>query len=286
MNQALTLAVAAVLACGAAAVTTKLLAPAHPDSVPSPEIALLETRIAELKKEIDTLRSRPTPEVAEASSPQIDRREAAMPTDQQIEAAVARWFAANGKQVAAAPEGTGAMDAASGVKSLRGKAGYWSNAELYKKLFEQGRMQEVIDEFQALAEANPKDPQAQMDLGNAMLAWLQMDNTKWQLSGKADQAFDKVLALDDKHWEARFTKAMSYTFWPDFLGKKKEAISHFETLVAQQETMPAQAHESNTYVFLGNLLEQRGDTARAREIWERGLRRHPNDAELKKKLGL
>ena len=70
-----------------------------------------------------------------------------------------------------------------------------------------------------------------------------------------------------------------------FLGKKKEAISHFERLVAQQDTMPVQGHEANTYVFLGNLLEQRGETDKARATWERGLRRHPDDAQLRQKLG-
>jgi len=284
MNQVLTLAVVAVLASGTTAVaTTFLLRPSEP--APSTDLGPLETRIAGLQKEVESLRARPTVDVVEAASAGFPRREAVGPTDEQLDAALARWFAARGDAKQAVAPAAGGADVASSRKALRGKADYWSNTELYKQLFDQGRMQELIDEFAAVAAASPNDPQAQMDLGNAYLAWLQMDQSKWQLSMKADTAFDKVLELDGQHWEARFTKAMSYTFWPDFLGKKKEAISHFETLVAQQERMPAQAHEANTYVFLGNLLEQRGDAQRAREIWEKGLRRHPEDAELRKRLG-
>ncbi|HEX5051784.1 MAG TPA: hypothetical protein VFZ65_08440, partial [Planctomycetota bacterium] len=123
----------------------------------------------------------------------------------------------------------------------------------------------------------------QMNLANAYMAYLQMDQSKWQMSMKADAVFDKVLALDNTHWEARFTKAVSYTFYPEFLGKKKEAIAQFETLVAQQELQPAQDHQAETYLYLGNLLEQ-SDPQRAREVWAKGARRHPNNAELKKKL--
>ena len=109
-----------------------------------------------------------------------------------------------------------------------------------------------------------------------------MDQSKWELSMKADKVFDKVLALDDKHWEARFTKAMQYTFFPDFLGKKKDAIAHFETLVRQQESMPVDAIQAQTYLYLGNLLEYR-DPQKAKEIWQKGARRHLDNQELQKR---
>ena len=123
-----------------------------------------------------------------------------------------------------------------------------------------------------------------MALASAYMAYLQMDQSKWQLSMKADQAFDKVLGIDERHWEARFTKAMSYTFWPDFLGKKKDALSHFQILVDQQESVPAEDHHAQTYLFLGNLLEDR-DSVKAKAMWERGLARHPNNDDLRQRLG-
>jgi Tfp pilus assembly protein PilF len=55
--------------------------------------------------------------------------------------------------------------------------------------------------------------------------------------------------------------------------------------MTQQDSRPAQPHESNTYLILGNLLEQRGETEKAKEVWRRGLRRHPGDAQLTAKVG-
>src|SRR5262249_41126760 len=139
--------------------------------------------------------------------------------------------------------------------------------------------------FEQAAAADPKDAQAQMDLANAYIAYMQLDPSKGPVLGmKTDQQFDKVLALDDNHWEARFSKAVSYTFWPPFLGKQKDAIANFERLMDQQDKMPVEDHQAQTYLFLGNMLEQ-SDPARAREIWQRGLRRHPGSTQLQQKLG-
>ena len=106
---------------------------------------------------------------------------------------------------------------------------YWDNSAGWKRAFESGHIDEVIAKFEAAAKANPNDVKVQMQLANAYMANLQMDQSKWQLSMKADKVFDTVLDLEPTHWEARFTKAVSYTFYPDFLGKKKDAIKNVQT---------------------------------------------------------
>jgi len=91
--------------------------------------------------------------------------------------------------------------------------------------------------------------------------------------------------VDDNHWQARFSKAVGYTFWPPFLGKNKDALAQFDRLVQQQDNMPVQPEQAQTYVFYGNLLEQGGNAQKARDIWQRGLARHPDNAELRRRLG-
>jgi tetratricopeptide (TPR) repeat protein len=145
-------------------------------------------------------------------------------------------------------------------------------------------MDELVGMFEQNAKDNPKDAQAQMDLANAYIAWIQMDGSKGrELGMRTDQQFDKVLALDENHWEARFDKAVSYSFWPKLLGKDKDAIANFERLADQQDSMPVEDSQAQTYLFLGNLLEH-DNPARAREVWQRGLRRHPNNTDLQKKV--
>ncbi len=280
MNNLTLLACAAAVAAGAAALTTSLRAEgATPTPASAPDAAVLQ-RLATLEQRIDRLQS--TVDAATASA--AATRTSAVPTDAAARAAAAD---APATQAPPSPQDAAAQappDLDAQLQRLRGRSDFWSNSELYRQIHAQGGMAALLDELEALADEAPNDAEAQMDYANACLAWLQLDQSKWSLSMKADAAFDKALAADPSHWSARFTKAMSYTFWPDFLGKKKDAIAHFERLADQQDLMPAQAHQAQTYLYLGNLLEERGEKERARAAWERGLRRHPGDQGLRQKL--
>ena len=52
----------------------------------------------------------------------------------------------------------------------------------------------------------------------------------------------------------------------------------------QQEQGPPQPHFSQTYLFLGNMYEQRGELEKAAEIWASGLGYFPTDTELRSKV--
>ncbi|MBX3461912.1 MAG: hypothetical protein KF830_01990 [Planctomycetes bacterium] len=276
---ALSALIAAAAACGVAwALRPDAQATAVPGADLQAELAALRQAHATLQRELDQLRTAPA--VAAPAAARGERTVASV-DDAQIAAAVEAYLQRRGRAVDAAAETPFDLDA--DFVRLQG-SNFWDDASPWKRAFAAGRMDEVIARFEALAKANRNDIPAQMDLARAYMAYLQLDPSKWQLSMKADQVFDDVLDLDENHWEARFTKAVSYTFWPDFLGKKKDAVAHFETLVRQQELQPAQPHQAQTYLYLGNLVEQQ-DPKRAREIWAQGLRRHPEHAELRQKAG-
>ncbi|MDA0667661.1 MAG: hypothetical protein O3A95_06675 [Planctomycetota bacterium] len=111
-----------------------------------------------------------------------------------------------------------------------------------------------------------------------------MDAGKWSM--KADGIYDQVLAADSENWDARFSKAISYSFWPPMFGKQPEAIRHFEILVGQQENQVANSQFSQTHLLLGNLYEQQGNHEKAMAAWQVGYDRFPDDANLRKQLGL
>ena len=289
MQPAVIVLFSALVSAGAAAGVSFALRPAEAPSL-QPSIAEVQQSLAKLTEQqqalqqrLDTLAKAP----AVGSAPvDASLRSAAAPSDAQVAAAVEAYLQRRGAAAGApdaAAAGKAGFDLEADFAGLVGK-GYWDDTEAWKKAFAAGRMDEVVARFEALAKAAPNDTKAQMDLANAYLAYLQMDNSKWSLSFKADKVFDKVLALDDKHWDARFTKALSYTFYPDLLGKKKDAITHFEMLVQQQESMPVEADHAQTYLYLGNLLEAR-DPQKAKEVWQKGARRHPENTELQKRLG-
>jgi tetratricopeptide (TPR) repeat protein len=287
MQPAVIVLFSALVSAGAAAGVSFALRPAEAPSL-QPSIAEVQQSLAKLtdqqqalQQRLDSLAKAP----AVGSAPvDASLRSAAAPSDQQVAAAVEAYLQRRAQPGATATGGGKAgFDLERDFAALAGNS-YWDNPDAWKKAFAAGRMDEVLARFEALAKAAPNDTKAQMDLANAYLAYLQMDNSKWSLSFKADKVFDSVLALDDKHWEARFTKALSYTFYPDLLGKKKESIEHFELLVQQQDSMPVEASQAQTYLYLGNLLEAR-DPQKAREVWQKGARRHPENADLQKRAG-
>ncbi|MFM1874106.1 MAG: hypothetical protein RL398_3528 [Planctomycetota bacterium] len=243
-------------------------------------VVTLEARCAELQQRLDAVASR-----SSAATPQAvtapTREAAATVSPEAVAAAVDAYLRSRGAPVAAAeaPE----FDLDRDFAALSEKD-FWSDPTVWRRAFAAGRMDDVIARYEAAVKANPKDVDAQMQLAKACNAYVQMDPTKWQHSMRADKAYDAVLAVDEGHWEARFSKAVSYTFWPEFLGKKKAAAEHFGILMEQQEQHPPQEQHVQTYLFLGNMLEAR-EPARAKEVWERGLRRHPDNAALREKLG-
>jgi tetratricopeptide (TPR) repeat protein len=261
--------------------------PTPAPSDPGPAIDELRRQVEALRSEQDRLTAQVRSAVTTGAETSGARAPVPTVSETQVAAAVERWFAARGEAIPAAPargEDPVPFDVEAAYLDARTNS-YWDNPEWWTRIHAAGKMDELIERFEQNAADNPRDPEAHMELGSAYLAYLQVDQTKWPLSMKADAEFDKVLALDEKHWAARFTKAVSYSFWPDFLGKKKGAITHFEVLADQQDSMPAEPEHAQTYVFLGNLLDQRGEKDRALEVWRRGLRRHPDNPELRGKTG-
>jgi tetratricopeptide (TPR) repeat protein len=293
MNTTTTILLSLLVGASAAAGVTVVMQPTE-TSTDSLAIRALEASLEKLQaanqdmaQQLQALAQRPASAVAPVA---VDRSAAPTVTAEQVAVAVEAYLKTRQGGVVDGLGIDGAGNAANAsfdlAKDLDGLIGtsYFENTEAWKRAFAAGKMDEVVAEIEALAKANPNDPQAQMNLASAYMAYLQMDNTKWDMSMKADKQFDKVLELDNNHWEARFTKAVSYTFWPAFLGKGKDAISHFETLVKQQESMPVQDSQAQTYLYLGNMLADR-EPERAREIWQKGMARHPGNAELRQKLG-
>ena len=146
----------------------------------------------------------------------------------------------------------------------------------------------MIEIFEGHAANNASDPDAQVQLGVVYLQKLQgmtlgveTDN----LATKVDATFDKALALDSEHWDARFIKAQALSFGPPMFGKQAEAIENLETLHGQQEARTSQSPKYvQTYLMLGNLYSQQGEMEKAKGAWQSGATMFPLNAELTQKV--
>lgn len=297
MKPAALLALSAACAVMAAAVTSTLLRPAAAPADPAraEELARLSTALDTLATQQRDLRAALDQYSMQSSG--SGGRAAISGAD--IDGAVARYMeqhaalatAAGTPDASAAPAPTAdALDPQDAFEKLLDSNLSWEDREaLWKKIREAGKTDAVIAMMEQFAAARSHDPDAQTQLGAAYLQKIfEVGNGPeagvW--ATKADKAFDAALALNPNHWDARFSKAISLSFWPPMFGKQAEAIQNFQTLIGQQESGPSKPQYAQTYLWLGNLYLQQGKSELAKQTYQGGLKQFPGDEALLKQMGL
>jgi tetratricopeptide (TPR) repeat protein len=250
------------------------LAPAAtpaPDAAGAEQLAALAARFDMLERRLESLQRAPVlvPEVADSAEAKEAGLTPAVPAEgaaagpEQIQA----WFDA----------------------LLAGDLDYDAQQELWQKIREAKQTDAVIALFEERAAADPNNPDRQSELGQAYLAKIQ-EVSGGPLAGvwadKADKAFDQALALDERHVEARFMKAISLSFWPPVFGKQGQAVKQFEILLEQQGNTAMGDWQSEAYLMLGNLHMQMGKPEQAKLVFQQGLSLFPQSAQLTEQLGL
>ncbi|MCA8981513.1 MAG: hypothetical protein H6831_10385 [Planctomycetes bacterium] len=247
------------------------------------EISALRAELAQLRAELDAAQARPTKVVGTTS------REEVLDIAAAVRAVLAEegLLGAEGAAVRAAlAEGESAEDLT--VDDLLAMLNaedlsdvQWSS--IWNKAKEAGLTDALIAHFEEQAAENPNDADAQAQLGFAYIAKIQQVTDgplKGQLGMQADKAFDRALEVDPNHWDARFTKALSYSFWPAFTGKPAQAVTQLEILVERQANLPRDPKHAQTYLMLGNLYQQQGRMEEAQQAWANGAAIFPDNAEL------
>jgi tetratricopeptide (TPR) repeat protein len=161
----------------------------------------------------------------------------------------------------------------------------WDSREpIWQELRDAGLFDDALTLLEARAKAASGDAAVQTTLGTAYIQKLlstSNDAEKGTWAMKADAAFNRALAVDDHHWEARFNKAVSYSFFPPIFGFQPKAVEQFEILVEQQEAAPEPRPEhAQSYLYLGNLYATQNRRDDAAATWRRGAERFPDSTEL------
>lgn len=294
------LLLAALLLCGVGLFMTTQMGEADSDSAELqilPQIGLIaerlesmDDRMVAMEQQVDAMASRP-------AGSNIDRSLDA----ETINRMIAQALEEQGGVFVQEAKGDGAEEKASAAakerllndsiaKFLDPNFESEDREKLWDQLKEQGLIEQAIALLELEVEGNPENINLMNQLAYAYLQPIiragvaGMDAGKWSM--KADGMYDQVLAADSENWEARFSKAISYSFWPPMFGKQSEAIRHFEILVGQQANQQASPQFAQTHLLLGNLYEQQGKHDEAMAAWQIGADRFPDDADLRKQLGL
>ena len=292
MNPLPIVLLSAILGAGAGVAASIALSPAECTHDERQELeiddtVLLREEVARLTREVEALRQEATGRLAGGT------RGSRLPIG-EIEEVVRRYLAAHEglASPASTGEASGSSEAAASAEELVAQLldpelDYEAQEAIWARIRESGQLDEVIALMEAYAEEHAGDPDAQVDAGYAYLQKIfevgdGPEAGVWAL--KADSAFDRALSLDERHWDARFSKAISLSFWPPIFGKQKDAIQHFEVLVGHQEEGVVEDRYSQTYLMLGNLYHQVGQPEKADAMWKRGLEFFPGDEGLLEKF--
>ncbi len=248
-------------------------------------IATLEKSQRDLEETLESVRSQLDSERVSADDPSAESDLEALVAAAVLKLAEeGKLSLANGEVAVEEPK---LNIAAHALELLRDDLTDEERQALWTAAHEAGQSEELLAWFEARAKDNPTDADAQSDLGNALLQRLFVvpeGPLKGQLAMQADAAFDSALAIDDHHWEARFSKAVSLSFWPPVFGKQQEAINHFETLISQQAGQAAHDGFASTHLLLGNMYEQLGQTEQAMAAWQAGAGLFPEDTGLAEQI--
>jgi TolA-binding protein len=150
-----------------------------------------------------------------------------------------------------------------------------------------GALDTILEELEEKADSAPRDITTKMHLAGAYVAKLLTvpdgpERGAWAM--KAEAQWGAVLELDPEHWEARYSRAFSWSQWPPFMGKGPTAIKEFEQLVEQQARMTPEPEQANVYLQLSQLYRREGNTERANETLKKGIERHPDTEALQDAL--
>lgn len=297
MNPTPVILLSVALAAGASVATTYALRPEPKkveaaDAIVPDALESLKAQVASLNTELERLRAeRSSSELPLATSRDRVQMDA-------IDEAVQRYF--EGRTVAGlVPEETEETSVAASEDASRTVDEWYellndpglegdARQAVWDRIRENGMLDDTIAMLEARADKFSDDPEAQVEVASAYIQKIfevGEGPAAGLWAGKADKAFDRALALDDRHWDARFNKAISLSFWPPIFGKQREAISHFETLIEQQVGGPSEDRHAQTYLLLGNLYAQSGDSSKAETTWKAGLGLFPDNESLIGKFG-
>ncbi|MCU0725811.1 MAG: tetratricopeptide repeat protein [Planctomycetes bacterium] len=248
-------------------------APPAPAGPGLEEIAVLAERLAGLERKVDALGAKAGAAVAPA----------ARPPPAVMEEPAGRPDSRPG----IAAERAEAVDAL----LARLKVERLSEADvdrLWELLPGSGREEAAITALREYAAAHAGDADAWYGLGAALTSKLIGGQVSFleqgSLSTQAEKAFTMALAADEGHFGARYSRAVSWTFWPEGFGKGADAIRDFEVLRERHRGDASVGAMEDVYLKLAVQYRKSGDPKKAEEALREGLQTFPDSSTLKKQL--
>lgn len=178
------------------------------------------------------------------------------------------------------------------VESLRGKHFSIAQSDALMNLLslQKDKIDPTLAALKKAIEADPSNPDLYTALATVHVAKLAAGIAVGPAAGpvymEALAAYDKALALNPDHWDARFSKSFTTSMAPEFVGLRPMSIRMFEDLVQRQDSLPKKDEFRRTYMRLGTLYKDGGNIEKAKQVWKKGLERFPDDKQIQAALAV
>ena len=139
---------------------------------------------------------------------------------------------------------------------------------LADELFQDGKVEEALEEYRKAADANANNAEVYNRMGEAYLMLGR--------NSEAAEAYRRLIQLNPKYTDAYFNLGNAY----DRIGMYKEAAEAFNQAVRLN------SKDADAYFNLGNAYGNMNRHANAIEAYRQALRLDPNAADVRKNLGL
>jgi len=151
---------------------------------------------------------------------------------------------------------------------------------------ESGLLDERIAELESAVAAAPADVDLRMDLADTFIAKLMTASGPEQglWGNRATEQWQAVVDLRPDHLGAHASLGVSYSYYPDVMGKTDDAIRHLERARALQRDVQPNPRHVQIFVFLARLYRRNGRVDDARATLLEGLQAHPGNEQLEAAL--
>ncbi len=138
--------------------------------------------------------------------------------------------------------------------------------------------------FDAQLARSPKDVEAMVGLARTLSQCLLPAADlagQGELSGQAIELLQNALAVDVRHFTARFVLASIYLQSPSFLGRMPLAAKELDVLLEQHGDRNDNPRYARVFEMRGGMLSRAKMEDSARVLWSRGRKLFPTDSALK-----
>jgi tetratricopeptide (TPR) repeat protein len=141
--------------------------------------------------------------------------------------------------------------------------------------------------FEQTSTEHPKSANLFLNYGFAYVDKIPIAGSITQviLANNALTQFSKSIELQPS-WIGYYTRGASYLFWPKVFNRAPLGVADLEKALELQQSEPQRSYYVRTYIALGDGYWKTDNLKKARATWRDGLKKFPNNPQLKRLLTL